>query len=84
MKKIFAIALVALSVAGCNSNNKGDRALVGGALGAATGATIAAVAGGGAGAVVASSVVGGAAGAIIGSETAPRCVNQYNERVPCP
>lgn len=84
MKKVLIAVALAAGLAGCNANNSGDRALVGGGLGAATGATIAAVSGASAGGVVAASVVGGAAGAIVGSATTPRCVNQYNEPVPCP
>ncbi|UOM34479.1 hypothetical protein [Acuticoccus sp. I52.16.1] len=84
MRKILIAVALAAGLAGCNANNSGDRALVGGALGAATGAGIAAIAGGGAGAVVASSVVGGAGGALVGAATTPKCVNQYNEPVQCP
>lgn len=84
MKKILIAMTVAAGLAGCNANSSGDRALVGGALGAATGATVAAVTGAGAGGVAAGAVVGGAGGAIVGAATTPKCVNQYNQPVECP
>jgi len=69
---IVAAALVALlGVAGCTQNQQ-DRALVGGGLGAATGAVIGAAAGGSAGAAVAGAAIGGVTGAAIGAATAPR------------
>ncbi|RAI00452.1 bacteriocin [Acuticoccus sediminis] len=84
MKKILIAVALAAGLAGCNANNTGDRALVGGALGAATGAGVAALTGASAGGVVAGSVIGGAGGAVLGAATTPRCVNQYNQPVQCP
>jgi hypothetical protein len=71
--KILAIpaVLALVAVAGCNTVEQ-DRALVGGGLGAATGAVIGAATGGGAGAAVAGAAIGGVAGAAIGAATAPR------------
>ena len=48
MKKILLVALAAIALAGCQSSSQRDRALVGGGLGAATGAIVGAAAGAGA------------------------------------
>jgi uncharacterized protein YcfJ len=71
--KILAIpaVLALVAVAGCNTVEQ-DRALIGGGLGAATGAVIGAATGGGAGAAVAGAAIGGVAGAAVGAATAPR------------
>lgn len=71
--KILAVPVVValMAVAGCNTVEQ-DRALVGGGLGAATGAVIGAATGGGAGAAVAGAAIGGVTGAAIGAATAPR------------
>ena len=72
MKKILASAvLAALALAGC-TQAESDRALIGGGLGAATGAVIGAAAGGTAGAAVAGAAIGGVTGAAIGAATAPK------------
>lgn len=67
------LAALALGLAGCGYS-QGDRALSGGALGAAGGAAIGAIAGGGSGAL-AGGLIGGAAGAATGALTSPRDVN---------
>ncbi|PVB61708.1 lipoprotein [Labrenzia sp. 011] len=89
MKKIFVIAAAAALLAGCQSQSQTDRALVGGGLGAATGAIIGAAAGGGVGPALVGAAIGGAGGAIVGGATAPKnCVayDQYGNpyRVACP
>ena len=82
-KTIVAIALV-VGLAGCNSNDPGDRAAVG-ALGAgAAGGLIAAAAGANAGTTLGVAAASAAGGAIIGAATAPKCVNRRGERVVCP
>jgi len=57
-----------LALAGCG-NQPGERALSGGAIGAAGGAGIAAIAGG---PVLGGALLGGAAGALTGAVTSPR------------
>lgn len=71
--KAFIIPGVAalLAVAGCTQQEQ-DRALVGGGLGAATGAIIGAAAGGDVGSAVAGAAIGGVTGAAIGAATAPK------------
>ncbi len=71
MKKMLAVAALGLALAGC-ATERDNRALVGGALGAGTGAIIGAAATGTAGGAAVGGVLGGAAGAIIGGSTAPR------------
>ncbi|MCX2721984.1 bacteriocin [Roseibium salinum] len=89
MKRLLVIAATAALLAGCQSSSQTDRALVGGGLGAATGAIVGAAAGGGAGPALAGAAIGAAGGAIIGAATTPKnCVaydaygNPY--RVACP
>ncbi|MEM9223033.1 MAG: bacteriocin [Pseudomonadota bacterium] len=86
MKTTFvAIAMIAgLGLAGCNANNSGDRALAGGAIGAATGAVIAGAAGANAGTVLAVGAASGIAGAAVGAATTPRCVDQFGDPIQCP
>ncbi|MEP0233075.1 MAG: glycine zipper domain-containing protein [Roseibium sp.] len=89
MKKLFLIGASVLVLAGCQSESQRDRALVGGGLGAATGAIVGAAAGNGVGPALAGAAIGAAGGAIIGSATAPKdCVayDQYGRpyRVVCP
>lgn len=86
MKKILLAAALTAGLAGCNSNDPGDRALVGGAIGAGTGAVIASAAGANAGTTLGVAAASGAGGAIIGAGTTPRtrCVNRFDEPVPCP
>lgn len=70
MKRCAGLAalLVTLALAGCGTT-PGCRALSTGALGAGTGAAIAAIAGGPIGLAAA---IGGATGAITGAATSPR------------
>jgi hypothetical protein len=68
MIKIGAAVLLLIGLTGCG-NDPGVRALSGGALGAAGGAGVAAIAGGNAGV---GALIGGAAGAIGGAATTPR------------
>ncbi|MEM8665513.1 MAG: bacteriocin [Pseudomonadota bacterium] len=84
-KTLLAVALIA-GLAGCTSTREGDRALVGGAIGAATGATIAAATGASAGGTIAAATVGAAGGAVVGAATTPRrrCVNRFGDPVRCP
>ncbi|MEL7528678.1 MAG: lipoprotein [Pseudomonadota bacterium] len=89
MKKLFFVAAAAALLAGCQSDSQTDRALVGGGLGAATGAIIGAAAGGGVGPALAGAAIGGAGGAIVGAATTPKnCVayDRYGNpyRVVCP
>lgn len=76
MKRLYLIAAAAVFLAGCQSDSQTDRALVGGGLGAATGAIIGAA-------------IGAAGGAIVGAATTPKnCVayDRYGNpyRVACP
>lgn len=89
MKQLLLIAASAVFLAGCQSDSQRDRALVGGGLGAATGAVIGAAAGNGVGPALAGAAIGAAGGAIIGSATTPKnCVayDRYGNpyRVACP
>ncbi len=68
MKRILAAMLLAVSVAAC-ADPAGNRALVGGGLGAGAGAGIAALTGG---SPLVGAAVGGAGGALIGAATTPR------------
>ncbi len=67
MTKVVLGILMLMGLAGCG-NDPGVRALSGGALGAAGGAGVAAIAGGNAGV---GALLGGAAGAIGGAATTP-------------
>jgi hypothetical protein len=67
---LAAIAAISLSAAGCGYTPE-QRAVSGGALGAATGAAIGAATGGGVGAALAGGALGAATGAIAGAATAP-------------
>jgi osmotically inducible lipoprotein OsmB len=70
-RTLTAMALVgALGLAGCGYST-GDRAVTGGALGAAGGAAIGAVTG----APLAGAVIGGVGGAAAGALTSPNDVN---------
>ncbi|POF28617.1 lipoprotein [Roseibium marinum] len=89
MKKILMITAAAALLAGCQSDSQRDRALVGGGLGAATGAIIGAAAGGGVGPALVGAAIGGAGGAIVGGATAPKNCVAYDRngnpfRVACP
>jgi len=89
VKALIAAAAAALFLAGCQSDSQRDRALVGGGLGAATGAVIGAATGGGAGAAVAGAAIGAVGGGVIGAATAPKNCIAYDRygnpyRVVCP
>ncbi|MEP3279979.1 MAG: bacteriocin [Stappiaceae bacterium] len=80
MKIILLVGAVALLLAGCQSDSRTDRALVGGGLGAATGAIVVAATGGTAGAALAGAAIGGAGGALIGAATTPKNCIAYDRR----
>lgn len=74
MKRVIALVAamcVTLTLCGCGYN-PGDRALSGGMLGAATGASIAAVTGG---APLVGAAIGGAVGAVGGAVTSGHAIN---------
>ncbi|MEJ6782106.1 MULTISPECIES: hypothetical protein [Phyllobacteriaceae] len=64
-----ALTLAGLAVAACNTPQ--ERAVGGGAIGAAGGALVGQAIGGNTGSTVAGAVIGGLAGAMIGAGTAP-------------
>lgn len=73
MRKIFLVALMALTLAGCETARQ-DRVLGGTLIGAGSGALISSLAGRSTGAAVAGGLIGAAAGAIIADATYPgRC-----------
>lgn len=83
--KVILIVALALGLAACSSYSTTDRAVVGGALGAGTGAIIGGAAGGTAGSALAGGIIGGAAGAILGGVTTPKaCRDRYGRAVRCP
>jgi uncharacterized protein YcfJ len=89
MKKLIILAATGLLLAGCQSDSQRDRALVGGGLGAATGAVIGAATGGGAGAAVAGAAIGAVGGGVVGAATTPKNCTAYDQygrpyRVVCP
>ena len=69
---VAALVGLALLTAACG-NNPTDRALTGGAIGAASGAVV----GSTVGAPIAGAVVGGAAGAVVGAATTPEQPRYY-------
>ena len=69
MKRIFAVGLISLSVAGCTMTEQ--RAATGAAVGGAAGAAIGAATTGRASGALAGAAVGAGAGAIVGAATAP-------------
>ena len=64
--RLTCIILTALLLAGCSLTNREERAVTGGAVGAAGGAAIGVLSGG---SVLTSTLVGGAGGAAIGALT---------------
>ncbi|MGX1305445.1 osmotically inducible lipoprotein OsmB [Amorphus suaedae] len=85
MKALMIIAVLAVSLAGCNSYSTRDRALGGAALGAGTGAAVGAIAGGSTGAALGGAAIGAGAGALAGVATAPKaCRDAYGRAVTCP
>jgi uncharacterized protein YcfJ len=88
MKKLVAVSLFALALAGCDAHSQSDRTLGGAALGAGSGALIGAAAGGGRGAAI-GAIAGGATGALVGRATTPNsCIfrDAYGREFtgPCP
>lgn len=92
MKKLLACALLAGSLAACNSVE--ERAVGGGLIGAGSGAVVGGLATGTTGGALAGAAIGGAGGAVLGAATAPRrgyrgpLCGGYDEygnpvRVPC-
>ncbi|SDR36577.1 glycine zipper domain-containing protein [Pseudovibrio sp. Tun.PSC04-5.I4] len=74
MKKAILVTATLLTLSACSEYNRTDRALVGGGLGAATGAAIGASTGD-VGAAFAGAGIGALAGGLIGAYTTPRrCV----------
>ncbi|MCC4243139.1 glycine zipper domain-containing protein [Stappia indica] len=89
MVRIVLVGAAALLLAACQSDSQRDRALVGGGLGAATGAVIGAAATGDVGGALVGGVIGGVGGAMVGSATTPKnCIarDRYGRRyrVACP
>jgi hypothetical protein len=82
MKKIIVLAVMALTLAGCETARQ-DRQLGGALIGGGGGALIGGLATGTAGGAVAGGLIGAAGGAIIADATRPgRCyrVNRYGHR----
>ena len=91
MKQLIVASVCGLLVSGCagSSDSQRDRMLIGGGLGAATGATIGAAAGSTAGAAIAGAAIGAIGGGLIGMVTAPKkCIardqNGNTYQVTCP
>ncbi len=70
MRKIFVVAALALTLAGCQTARE-DRMLGGALIGGGTGAVIGGVASRSAGGALAGGLIGAAAGAIIADATRP-------------
>lgn len=70
MKKIFAVAAIAGSLAACTAAE--ERTLGGAAIGAGTGAIVGGLATGSARGAAVGAAIGGVGGAAIGASTAPR------------
>ena len=76
MYKILLISCAGLALAACQSDSQRDRTLVGGGLGAATGAAIGAAATGDVGGALVGGAIGAAGGAVVGAATTPKnCVD---------
>jgi osmotically inducible lipoprotein OsmB len=69
MKKIFALAVIGLSLAACNS--PGERAVGGALIGGGAGALLGGAVAGSRG-VAAGAAIGAVSGAVIGAATTPR------------
>lgn len=85
MKSILCAAALALTLAGCatNTDSQRDRMLIGGGLGAATGAVIGAAAGATTGAAIAGAALGAVGGGLIGVVTTPRnCIARDQDGTP--
>lgn len=88
MKKILAVTIMALTLAGCETARQ-DRQLGGALIGGGSGALIGGLATRSAGGAIAGGVIGAAAGAIIADATRPgRCYrvtrSGYKRYVRCP
>jgi len=86
--RYLIMPVLALALAGCNTDSQSQRTVGGAALGAATGAAIGGIAGGWQGAGI-GALAGGAAGALIGHASTPNnCIfqNANGQRFigPCP
>ena len=80
MRKILLSGVALLMLSACTTGSaQGDRALVGGGIGAATGALIGGLATGTGGGALVGAAIGGAGGALVGAATTPRC-QVYNRR----
>lgn len=82
MRKLVTAGVAALSIlslTACNSNDPGDRALGGAALGGLAGAAIGGAATGRAGGALAGAAIGAAGGAVVGAATTP----EYRRRHRC-
>jgi uncharacterized protein YcfJ len=82
------IPLIAVVLAGCNTDSQSQRTLGGAAIGAGGGAIIGGIAGGGRGAAI-GALAGGVSGALIGRATTPNnCIyrdsrgRQFEARCP--
>ena len=74
MRKLAIACVALLALAGCTTGSpQGDRAVVGGGVGAATGALIGGLATGTGGGALIGAAIGGAGGALIGAGTTPQC-----------
>jgi hypothetical protein len=73
MKRILAVLLLGLGVTAC-ADPAGNRALIGGGLGAGAGAGVAALTGGN---PLVGAAIGGAGGAVVGAATTPRQPRGY-------
>jgi len=74
MRKLAIACAALLVLAGCTTGSpQGDRAVVGGGVGAATGALIGGLATGTGGGALIGAGIGGAGGALIGAGTTPQC-----------
>ena len=69
---LIAALTSALALAGCNSNDRGDRTVGGAVLGGVAGAVVGGAVTGRAGGAVVGGLVGATAGAIVGANTTPR------------
>lgn len=94
MKKLFACIAVAGSLAACQSNDPGTRAVAGGLVGAGAGAVVGGLASGTTGGAVAGAAIGGVGGAVLGAASSPerryrtartcRAVDEFGNRVRVP
>jgi hypothetical protein len=72
MKVLIVLGVVALALAGC-ATQRGNNALAGGAVGAATGALIGGLATGRTSGALIGAAIGGATGAAVGASATPAC-----------